>query len=240
MTEDVWTPENSQQLVQKYMRVCGYLCSGKTKHEEAMSAGHTYAGQQNTKTQEDYAVEFAKGLKAYAIQHFGEYAVNTYLQSWHKPTADPIAAAAKLPSRQKLYENDTTGKSQPTTATHKTVEEWQAEGLRFRPAVARVALPKDEPQDNTPRARHLEHAQALHEAVVATGEGERAPWGQSAAAMAEWAWQVATGRKISVSQRTALADVLTVLYHAGIMPEGSIIPVGFWHKGHVRGAKRGK
>lgn len=165
------------------------------------------------------------------VERFGQHAVDHLAACANQPVPSP---------RQKLYETNTPRKSQPTTATHKTVEEWQAEGVRFRPAVARVALPKDEPQDNTPRARHLEHAQALHEAVVATGEGEHAPWGQSAAAMAEWAWQVATGRKISVSQRTALADVLTVLYHAGIMPEGSIIPVGFWHKGHVRGAKRGK
>ena len=230
MTEDVWTPENSQQLVQKYMRVCGYLCSDKTKHEEALATGHAYAGQQNTKTQEDYAVEFAKGLKAYAVQHFGEYAVANYIKSWQEQSAKTYVAAATFVAANKTLIKE----------AKKTVEEWQAEGLRFRPAVARVALPKDEPQDNTPRARHLEHAQALHEAVVATGEGEHAPWGQSAAAMAEWAWQVATGRKISVGQRTALADVLTVLYHAGIMPEGSIIPVGFWHKGHVRGAKRGK
>lgn len=230
MTEDVWTPENSQQLVQKYMRVCGYLCSDKTKHEEALATGHAYAGQQNTKTQEEYAVEFAKGLKAYAVQHFGEYAVDNYIKSWQEQSAHTYVAAATFVAANKTLIKE----------AKKTVEDWEREGLRFRPAVARVALPKDEPQDNTPRARHLEHAQALHEAVVATGEGEHAPWGQSAAAMAEWAWQVATGRKISVSQRTALADVLTVLYHAGIMPEGSIIPVGFWHKGHVRGAKRGK
>ncbi len=229
MVEDVWTPENSQQLVQKYMRVCGYLCSDKTKHEEALAAGHAYAGQQNTKTQEDYAVEFAKGLKAYAVQHFGEYAVDNYIKSWQEQSAKTYVAAATFVAANKTLIKE----------AKKTVEEWEAEGLRFRPAVSTAVLaPVQEPQDNTPKRRSLEHAMAIEREAVATREN--APWGKSAAKMAEWAWEIATGRKISVNQRTVIADVLSVLHHAGILPEGSIIPVGFGHKADVRGTRKQK
>ena len=231
MTEDVWIPENAQELVAKYVGFCKLLF---TNYSDKIVAAHDSVDKSKATDQDAYALEFACALKNILL---AEYAGDTI-------ALEAAVIAARMvgspPPRQPLVQADTQSKTRPLVSPTKTVEEWEREGLRFRPAVARVALPKDEPQDNTPRARHLEHAQALHEAVVATGEGEHAPWGQSAAAMAEWAWQVATGRKISVSQRTALADVLTVLYHAGIMPEGSIIPVGFWHKGHVRGAKRGK
>lgn len=226
MIDEVWSTENAHLFVQKYMRVCNVLGESDGSKQDLLELAHRYAEEQQTSSQEQYALEFAKELKIVMIKRFGQQAVDHLAEQANQP----------IPTAKAVRETATAVQAKPS----KTVEEWQAEGVRFRPAVARVALPKDEPQDNTPRARHLEHAQALHEAVVATGEGEHAPWGQSAAAMAEWAWQVATGRKISVGQRTALADVLTVLYHAGIMPEGSIIPVGFWHKGHVRGAKRGK
>ncbi len=211
------------------MRVCGYLCSDKTKHEEALAAGHAYAGQQNTKTQEEYAVEFAKGLKAYAIQHFGEYAVDNYIKAWQEQSAKTYVAAATFVAANKTIIKE----------AKKTIEEWEAEGLRFRPAVSTVVLaPVQEPQDNTPKRRSLEHAMAIERESVATREN--APWGKSAAKMAEWAWEIATGRKMPVNQRTVVADILSVLHHAGILPEGSIIPVGFGHKADVRGTRKQK
>ncbi len=229
MVEDVWTPENSQQLVQKYMRVCGYLCSDKVKHDEALSVAHAYAGQQNTKTQEEYALEFAKGLKIAMIKRFGQHAVDNYIESWREQSAQTYVATATFVAASKPLAKE----------AKKTVEEWEAEGLRFRPAVSRVVLaPIEEPQDNTPRRRSLEHAIAVERESVATREN--APWGKSAAKMAEWAWEIATGRKMPVNQRTVVADILSVLHHAGILVEGSIIPVGYGHKADVRGTRKEK
>ena len=210
------------------MRVCVYLCSDKTKHEEALATGHAYAGQQNTKTQEDYAVEFAKGLKAYAVQHFGEYAVDNYIKSWQEQSAKTYVAAATFVAANK-----------PLKEAKKTVEEWQAEGVRFRPAVARVALPKDEPQDHTPRRRPLESAMSLQDKSVATADS--APWGKSATRMAAWAWEILhPGKAIPVNQATLIGNILSVLHHAGILRDGAIIPVGYGHKADVRGTRKEK
>lgn len=230
MVEDVWTPENSQQLVQKYMRVCGYLCSDKTKHEEALAAGHAYAGQQNTKTQEEYAVEFAKGLKAYAIQHFGEYAVDNYIKSWQEQSAKTYVAAATFVAANKTLIKE----------AKKSVEEWEAEGIKFRPAVARLP-PRgaEEPQDHTPRRRPLESAMSLQDKSVATADS--APWGKSATRMAAWAWEILhPGKTIPVNQATLIGNVLSVLHHAGILREGAVIPVGYGHKADVRGTRKEK
>lgn len=229
MTEEVWSIENAQQLVQKYMRVCRGMCDYTNERDEVVEAAHIYAEQQRTSTQEEYAVAFAKGLYEYAVKLFGEQAVKTYIACLHQEEARNYVAA-----------NTPQVKNNPLLRpAQKTVEEWEAEGLRFRPAVSTVVLaPVQEPQDHTPKRRSLEHAMAIERESVATREN--APWGKSAAKMAEWAWEIATGRKISVNQRTVIADVLSVLHHAGILPEGSIIPVGFGHKADVRGTRKQK
>lgn len=226
MTEEIWTQENSQQLVQKYVRTCNVLFGSQDKVQDALELAHRAAEVEGCKTPDEHAVLFSKALRDILVTQFGQDAVDSV------KGADTVVAP--LPLSPKPLNTPI------ATPTRKSVEEWEAEGIKFRPAVARLPpMGVEEPQDHTPKRRPLESAMDLQDKSVATADS--APWGKSATRMAAWAWEILhPGKTIPVNQATLIGNVLSVLHHAGILREGAIIPVGYGHKADVRGTRKEK
>ena len=222
MIEDIWEVENAAHLVQKYIRICNLLFGSKNHVDDFIKQAHSIADLESCKTPDEHAVAFAKALRKLLVDLFGKDKVDG---AWLKSLVVVAPAVTTCPV---------------AAPTKKSVEEWEAEGIKFRPAVARLPpMGVEEPQDHTPKRRPLESAMDLQDKSVATADS--APWGKSATRMAAWAWEILhPGKTIPVNQATLIGNILSVLHHAGILREGAVIPVGYGHKADVRGTRKEK
>ena len=225
-----WTEENSEKLVVLCMSALGKFVPAAL-HSECMEKAHAAAEETCASKQEEYALRFAKKLYTSLLERAGADVLTAWMEarSRHQEAIDKSVATEKVPASAKA--------PVLAAAPKMSVEDWEKSGLRFRPVAARGVAALFARPEPSKRGSPMAHAASRENLALAA---EDAPWGSNAGRVAEWAWRLCNnGQKPSVLQRGNIAQVLSALYYAGFLKEGSIIPVGYGHKARVAGRKKG-
>lgn len=231
---DLWTEDNAAQYVIAVMRVLLRYVLKDDRHA-LVGIAHGEANGLTSPSQAQYDLGFAHALRktlGLAGVPASELTDNALLESQAvQQSQTPLsvvtdkAPPAAAPPRDP---NDRSGWS---------VEDWQNAGISFRPAAMRIA-PELQRVLRRPTADDLEAHRRTTPPDYTKGTDE-APWGVRATLMAKWAWAGAfNGAKLSTSKADELAHVLSYLYYAGVLKEGSVLPVGSGRKRDVRSKKQ--
>lgn len=220
----MWTEENSQQYVIAVLRVLNKHVEDELWRKTFTHSAHTKAQKALTRNQAQYDLAFANALRdemanedicGVPLEALTDNALFAMLQA-PLPALQPSVATAE-PVEQPKPADD---------RSNWTVEDWERSGVQFRPAATRVANILQQPVEDRTRRAKPTYANNLPEA----------PWGSRAVAMVKWAWiQAFPSERLGGNRADEIAHILSVLYHAGILKEGSITPVGMGRAKIVRG-----
>lgn len=229
-----WTEENAAQFVIAVMRVLMRYVVLKDDRSRIITNAHSQAEIAKTLNQAQYDLAFASSLRdgllsvgipkteledgalldSLTIRTFAPEPVAT-----EGPQAAPAPAKAAKPA-------------DPNDRSHWTVEDWQAAGISFRPAAVPVASSLPKLHKPTPEEMGPHHRTTPPDYL---GHVEEPPWGARALVMTQWAWSAVWPHKLSKQRADEIAHLLSYLYFAGVLREGSILPHGHSHSRDVVG-----
>jgi hypothetical protein len=217
--QTVWTEENSKDYVVAAIKYGEKLVANKSDFKNFMAKAHDFAAQAKAKNQPQYDLAFAKNLLILLGVENPETWEPTCSCDWEIPPLPlpQVSVATAEPVEQPKPADD---------RSNWTVEDWERSGVQFRPAATRVVNILQQPVEDRTRRAKPTYANNLPEA----------PWGSRAVAMVKWAWiQAFPSERLGGNRADEIAHILSVLYHAGILKEGSITPVGMGRAKIVRG-----
>ena len=206
-----WNEDNASAYVIAVMRLLFKACPLDRK--DFVSEAHSKAEKAKTLNQPQYDLAFGRALI--------ELLVASGRVSYEEVTDEAL---------QGIKPVATISKSEPV----KNPEKPAFEGPSFKPATARI-----EPLAGTTlqlpelRLRKSPHAAPTYSRC----EDDEAPWGVSARSLASWAWAKLGERKMSKSKANEIAQVLSVLYYAGLIKEGALTPIGMVRRKQTRAPK---
>lgn len=224
-----WTEDNAAQFVIAVMRVLLRYVVLKDDRQTIVASAHTEAERAKTSTQAQYDLAFASALRQLLLKAQvppTELLDETLIES-QAPQAQAISVATDEAPPAPAPPRD------PNDRSKWTVADWQAAGISFRPAAFHVVpeltktLEKPEPTQHH-RTTPPDYANGT----------EEPPWGVRAVVMAKWVHKLVHPTLLSQQKADDLAHILSYLYYAGVMKEGSILPIGAGWNRAVRPVKQ--
>jgi len=227
-----WSEDNAAKFVIAVMRILLRYVALKEDRGNIVAAAHTEAEKAKTVTQAQYDLAFATALRTLLLkaQVPAQELTDEALLDSQAPQAQrlsvatdevPAAPPAAAPPRD------------PNDRSKWTVADWQAAGISFRPAAFHVA-----PElTRTLQKPELEKRHRRSQGDYTNG-AEEAPWGLRAVVLAKWVLEKHPSGPLTQQTVGNLAEVLSYLYYAGLMKEGSIMPLGQGHQRVVRPKKQ--
>ena len=219
-----WNEENAQQLVINLISLITKRYPEEMVRKAVLGQLHSVAEKAKARTQPQYDLAF--GLAALKFFSLPEDWQPTYEpQPKQERAVDVRAQAPQLPPEPVATTTD------PNDRSKWTVEDWEREGVQFRPA---TFLLTPNLGQQTLQQPSKDRDRTSEPPTFAT-RFEEAPWGLSARKLASWAWaQCNDGQVLSNGKREDIAKVLSVLYYSGAIKEGALVPIGMGRKSQVR------
>ena len=214
-----WTEDNAAQFVIAVMRVLLRYVVLKDERQAIVAAAHTEAEKAKTVNQPQYDLAFAAALRKFLLK----------AQVPASELSDEALLDSQAPQAQATAPVATTEERPPAAAPPRdpndrrgwTVADWQAAGIAFKPTAFRVAPELTKVLQKPEKGEH--HRLTPPDWTRGT---EEPPWGVGAVAMVKWAHKMVHPTVLSQQRATELAQVLSYLYYAGVLKEGSILPIG--------------
>lgn len=224
-----WTEDNAAQFVIAVMRVLLRYVVLKDERQSVVAAAHNEAEKAKTVNQPQYDLAFAAALRKLLLKAqvpASELSDEALLDSQAPQAAQPVSVATDNVPPAAAPPRD------PNDRSKWTVADWQAAGISFRPTAFRVAPELTKVLQKPVEGPH--HRLTPPEWTKGT---EEPPWGVRAIAMAKWAHSMIYPGNLSQQRADEIAQVLSYLYYAGVLKEGSILPVGAGRNRIVRPVK---
>ena len=225
----LWTEDNAAQFVIAVMRVLLRYVVLKDERQAIVAAAHTEAEKAKTANQPQYDLAFASALRKLLLKAqvpASELSDEALLDSQAPQAAQAVSVATEEPPPAGVPPRN------PNDRSKWTVADWQAAGIAFKPTAFRVA-----PELTTVLQKPEERPHRRMTPPEWTKGTEEAPWGVRAILMAKWAHSMIYPGNLSQQRADEIAQVLSYLYYAGVLKEGSILPVGAGRNRMVRPVK---
>lgn len=215
-----------------------------------VSTAHINAAKIPSNGQDEYDLIFGDYLlKLLWSQHLvtaEEIEPNAMWATANAPATPIVATKAPPLPKVETPERVKAPAVDPNDRSNWTVEQWEAEGVKFKPAAARIESdgvsilqrPVDMPHTGL-RPRSMSKARPIEQ--LADQLADTYPWGASAVPVAKWAWEAAgLPGKPNFTRQIEISRVLTVLYHAGVIQQNALVPVGMGQKKSVNPVSPGR